>query len=61
MSNITPTRPDGTIDFGRLEQYQRTRYLEGWGHATVRIPAKSETDKWFNIGAIEAMALTGKV
>lgn len=61
MSDKTPVRPDGTVDFAALKPEQRARYLEGWSHATVRVPAKSATDKYFNIGAIEAMALTGMV
>jgi hypothetical protein len=61
MSDNVPTRQDGTVDFAALKPEQRARYLEGWGYATVRVPSKSATDKYFNIGAIEAMALTGMV
>lgn len=59
-----PLLADGFVDFGRLHQNHRRDYLDGWGSATIKVPASRPLDasaEFFNLGSSEARALTAQI
>jgi hypothetical protein len=58
-----PARADGSIAFELLTANERREYLDGWGHATIKVPAVARPAGecfWFDFGRIEGKAQSFK-